>query len=404
MYKKRKDHKGRVLQTGEYDINRNGRYMYMYKYVGLDKKPHYVYSPRLTGSDTMPEGARDKVALRDKIKEIQRDLNDGINPCGRNITVLNLVEEYVLQKNNVRDGTKKGYINVINRLKKCSFGNMDIGNVKTSYAKKWLRELQEKEDIGYSSISTIKGVLKPAFQMAVEDDLLRKNPFNFIITDVIKDDTKTVEAITLEQQQSLLDFIKNDKHFSKYYEAVYILFHTGLRISEFAGLTVKDIDFGNEYIIVNKQLLRKNGGNCKIEETKTKHGIRKIKMTKEVKQCFKTIIRRRNGNKIDPVIDGYYGFLYFNRKHTPLLAMHWEHYFKNICEKYNKEHKNEPLKVTPHVCRHTFATNMSRKGMPVEALKIIMGHSSSSVTSDYYIHLDNNYAAGEMLKYAGLIP
>lgn len=50
------------------------------------------------------------------------------------------------------------------------------------------------------------------------------------------------------QQQEYLDFVKSDKHYSKYYDAIFILFNTGLRISEFCGLTVSDIDFKNKRI------------------------------------------------------------------------------------------------------------------------------------------------------------
>lgn len=43
--------------------------------------------------------------------------------------------------------------------------------------------------------------------------------------------------------QYVFKFIKDDKHFSKYYEAIYILFNTRLHISEFCGLTIHGIDF-----------------------------------------------------------------------------------------------------------------------------------------------------------------
>ena len=41
-------------------------------------------------------------------------------------------------------------------------------------------------------------------------------------------------------------FIKEDKHFYKFYDGIYILFHTGLRVSEFVGLTINDIEFDKE--------------------------------------------------------------------------------------------------------------------------------------------------------------
>ena len=90
--------------------------------------------------------------------------------------------------------------------------------------------------------------------MAVDDDLLRKNPFEFQLNTVVVNDSVTREAITRKQERTFLEFIKNDKHFCRYYEGIYILFKTGLRISEFVGLTESDVDFESEKIRVNHQL------------------------------------------------------------------------------------------------------------------------------------------------------
>lgn len=84
--------------------------------------------------------------------------------------------------------------------------------------------------------------MRPAFQMAADDDLIRKNPFGFQLATVVVNDSVTREAITIKQERDFLEFVKQDKHFCRYYDGIYILFYTGLRISEFVGLTVADID------------------------------------------------------------------------------------------------------------------------------------------------------------------
>ena len=65
--------------------------------------------------------------------------------------------------------------------------------------------------------------------MAVEDDLLRKNPFEFQLCTVVVNDSVTRQAITKEQEELFLEFIRNDDHYSKYYNGMFILFKTGLR-------------------------------------------------------------------------------------------------------------------------------------------------------------------------------
>lgn len=92
--------------------------------------------------------------------------------------------------------------------------------------------------------------------MAVDDDLIRKNPFEFQLATVVVNDSVTREAITRKQQREFLRFIKEDKHFCKYYDGIYILFNTGLRVSEFVGLTVNDIEFDKQRIKIDHQLQR----------------------------------------------------------------------------------------------------------------------------------------------------
>ena len=308
------------------------------------------------------------------------------------MTVLELVKKYISQKTGVRHNTEANYNFVINIIKKEAFGNKRIDKVKLSDAKGWLIKLQA-DGRGYSTIHTVRGVVRPAFQMAVDDDLIRKNPFEFQLATVVVNDSVTREAITRKQQRAFLEFIKADKHFNRYYEGIYILFHTGLRISEFVGLTISDIDLENGKINIDHQLQRKRNMEYIIEATKTDSGTRMVPMTEEVQDCFRFIITNRKKPKKEPVIYdknrvSYKGFLYLDKNDMPMVALHWEKYFQHICEKYNKIYKEELPKITPHVCRHTFCSNMAKSGMNPKTLQKIMGHSDIGVTLNTYTHLD----------------
>ena len=305
---------------------------------------------------------------------------------------MELVKKYISQKTGVRHNTEANYNFVINIIKKEAFGNKRIDKVKLSDAKGWLIKLQA-DGRGYSTIHTVRGVVRSAFQMAVDDDLIRKNPFEFQLATVVVNDSVTREAITRKQQRAFLEFIKADKHFNRYYEGIYILFHTGLRISEFVGLTISDIDLENGKINIDHQLQRKRNMEYIIEATKTDSGTRMVPMTEEVQECFRFIITNRKKPKKEPVIYdknrvSYKGFLYLDKNDMPMVALHWEKYFQHICEKYNKIYKEELPKITPHVCRHTFCSNMAKSGMNPKTLQKIMGHSDIGVTLNTYTHLD----------------
>ena len=364
------------------------------------EKRKHVYSWRLDKNDPMPKGKKREPSLREKEKQIEADLFDRIVTNGGNYTVLELVEKYVSLKTGVRHNTVAGYKTVINMLKKESFGNLRIDKVRLSDAKAWLIKLQQIDGRGYSSIHSIRGVLRPAFQMAVDDDLLRKNPFEFELAFVIVNDSVTREAITRKQQRDLLKFIQEDKHFSRYYDAIYILFHTGLRISEFCGLTVSEIEFGEMRIKVDHQLQRTAQMQYVIEEPKTDKGIRYVPMTEAVAACFRRIIANRKTPKVEPMVEGYAGFLFLDKNDMPMVALHWEKYLEHIIQKYNRIYRIQMPKVTPHVCRHTFCSNMAKSGMNPKTLQYIMGHADISVTLNTYTHVNFDDAKEEVYRIA----
>ena len=393
----RRDNKGRKLATGE-SQDKDGRYRY--KYNDSFGKRKSVYSWRLTESDPYQKGKRKDISLREKEKVIEKALSDAVSTNGGDMTVLELVQRYISQKRGVKHNTQANYNFVINVIKKEDFGARRIDTIKLSDAKTWLIKLQD-DGRGYSSIHSIRGVVRPAFQMAVDDDLINKNPFEFQLATVVVNDSVTREAITRKQQREFLRFVKEDKHFCKYYDGIYILFYTGLRVSEFVGLTINDIEFDKERIKVDHQLQRTRNMEYEILTPKTEKGERYVPMQKDVADCFRRIIQNRKHPKIEPMIDGYSGFLFLDKNDMPMVALHWEKYFQHIREKYNSIYKVQIPCITPHVCRHTFCSNMAKSGMNPKTLQYIMGHSDIGVTLNTYTHLQFEDALVEMKKVVG---
>lgn len=395
MSEKRRDKKNRILHNGETQ-RKDGRYRF--KYLDAEGNEKNIYSWRLDKNDPYPKGKKKDLSLREKEKQIEQDMFNQIVSNGGNYTVLTLVEKYVSLKTGVRHNTEAGYKTVINLLKKDPFGSKRIDKVKLSDAKAWLIKLQKVDGRGYSSIHSIRGVLRPAFQMAENDDLIRRNPFQFELVSVVVNDSVTREAITRKQQRDYLQFIKEDRHFCKYYEGIFILFHTGLRISEFCGLTIDDIEFDKKRIRVNHQLQRTSQMQYVIQSPKTESGVRYVPMTDEVEQCFRTIINNRTAPKVEPMVDGYAGFLYLDKNDMPMVALHWEKYMQHIREKYNRIYREQLPTITPHVCRHTFCSNMAKSGMNPKTLQYIMGHSDISVTLNTYTHVGFEDAESELQR------
>ena len=175
-----------------------------------------------------------------------------------------------------------------------------------------------------------------------------------------------------------------------------IFFTKKLTNREFCGLTLSDIDFRKHEINVDHQLLRASDMRYYIEKPKTDSGKRKLPMTAEVEASFRRIVESREKPKVEPMIDGYVGFLYMDKNGMPMVAMHWEKYFEHIVAKYNSIYKVEMPAVTPHICRHTYCTNMAKLGINPKTLQYLMGHSDIAVTMNTYTHFGVDEAKAEM--------
>lgn len=122
-------------------------------------------------------------------------------------------------------------------------------------------------------------------------------------------------------------------YYSRYYDECLVLLNTGMRISEFCGLTYGDLDFENRRIKVDHQLLRGNTHSefC-IGPPKTSSGKRFIPMTTEVEKSMKQLVEKARKMGFEQYIDGYTGFIVrtreglvrggddFNKPHKESLA------------------------------------------------------------------------------------
>lgn len=99
-------------------------------------------------------------------------------------------------------------------------------------------------------------------------------------------------------------------------------------------------------------------------------------------------------------MDGYSGFLYLDKDGMPEVAMHWQHRFNHAVQRYNDIYRVQMPNITPHVCRHTYCSNMAKSGMNPKVLQYLMGHSDISVTLNTYTHLKLDDAREEVEKLA----
>lgn len=366
MSNKRRDQQNRILKTGE---SQRKDLTYMYRFQDLKGKRQCVYA------NTLSE-------LREKEAEIQKTLQRGLLYDGNTITVSELCERYLEQKVKAKTYSRQSQQCILKRIQKSEIANIPIAKMKMSMAKAYTQSLKD-EDISYGTIRNTHLFLKGAFRFAYEDDIILKNPFDFKFSAVVSGKNIPRKGLSPDEQKELLKFIQGNKCFSKRLDDVIILMGTGLRIGEFCALTKNDIDFTKRTICVNKQIQRYQGGIIKITEPKTEAGNRLIPMSDDVFDAMWRIIQRKSERKVEIVLDGVSGFLFQNNEGNVALPQNYEAYCRRVQTKFNDTHTIQ-IRLTPHVFRHTFCTNLVRAGVNATSLQYLMGHSNAALSLNVY--------------------
>ena len=381
---KRKDRNGRVLRSGEYQ-RENGTYEYRYR--DSRKETHSVYAKTLD-------------ELRLKEDAVQRDLVDGIDYSSGSVTVAELVDRYLNLKRKIKPNSVRAYSTPVNRIHKSDFGKRKIRDVKKSDAQAWFVELHDS-GLKRNTIGTYKTILQPAFEMAVDDDAIRKNPFRFNLSDLLPDDQAKRPALTRTQQESYLKFIRTEGS-GNYYDDIVILLETGLRVSELYGLTLEDVDLFSRRLYVRRQLCRTAETPYFICPPKTSSGIRTIPLSDRAYEAFRHAISNRKHPQIEMMVDGITGFLFLDKDGRPKVGMHLQNYMREMRTRYQKLYGGSLPSITPHVLRHTFCTNTQQAGLDPKSLQYLMGHSDPTITMSLYTHSDFDHVENAFRKALGI--
>lgn len=380
---RRKDNKGRVLKEGE-SQRKDG--LYQYRWTDKFGKRRTIYSGDLK-------------ELRVRIENLTESEIQGIDPIANSMTVKELVKKYSdLHKPSLKETTTKNIDTFMKILSGCTFANKTIASITPTEAKVFMKELYDK-GYCYGTINNYKGILRPAFELACDDKILSRNPFGFQLSKVVTKENKTKTILSNEQFSSLVDFCKKDIYLSQHVDELIILYETGLRVSEFCGLTVSDIDLEQGIVNVNHQLVYLHG-EFSIQSPKTKSGVRIIPMSRKAREAFSHIISTRPQLDEEPSVSGYSGFLQVSYKNSPRSAVSVESNVRQAIQRYNKVNPQEqlPTAITPHTLRHMFCTRMVESGMNIKAVQYVMGHSKVNMTLDVYSHVDAEKVVAEFRK------
>lgn len=402
----RKDGKGRVLRKGEHYRKTDGRYSYIY--TDPLGKQRTVYANSLT-------------TLRKKEESLIRDQMDGINVyVAGNADVNFLFDRYISTKSELRSTTRSNYLYTWNHFIKDTFGKKKIKDVKYSDVLYFYTDLITNQNLQINTLESINTVLRPSFQLAVRDDIIRKNPVDGAYCEVKKRNggsRKKKRALTVEQQRAFINYVAKNPFFYKWFPFFTFLLGTGCRIGEAIGVRWDDIDFENRVIDINHSLTYYSRSDdsfkCefRVSEPKTEAGTRIIPMMQQVYDVLKDEYERQEeeGFCVENV-DGMTNFVFTNRFGMPHNPAAVNRAIKRIVDAHNseeevkaKKEKREPVMIPSfscHIFRHTFASRFCENETNVKVIQEVMGHADVSTTMNIYADVNQDVTRASIEKLA----
>lgn len=391
----RKDGKGRALRKGEH-YRSDGRYAYEYKDPYGKRK--FIYSNNL-------------MKLREKEEKLIRDQMDGLDVYVAGKADVNFVfDRYLSTKTELRSTTRSNYIYMWDHFIKDGFGKKKIGSVKYSDVIQFYTHLITEKGLSVNTLESINTILHPTFQLAVRDDIIRKNPTDGAYAEVKKRNggsRKTRRALTVDEQHSFMRYVAENPIFYVWYPLFATLLGTGCRIGEIIGLRWDDVSLKNRTINVNHSLTyyprREETYVCefRISKPKTDAGIRVIPMMEPVYQVLKQEYERQEEEGFCVAeIDGMTNFIFMNRYGTPHNPASVNRAIKRIVDAHNadeqiraKKEKREPVmlpRFSCHIFRHTFASRFCENETNIKIIQEIMGHADVSTTMNIYAEVNES--------------
>lgn len=397
---KRKDNKGRVLRDGELQ-RKDGKYEY--RYYDARRQRHSVYSWRLVETDSTPRGIKKGPALRTLEQDVVKSLALGIGHQDTELTTVGEYTERMIElKPYVKPTTKALLQGIYRNHIAGGIGFLPIKRVRYEDVRIFYIALLQDKHLSVSTVANIDRVLNPAFALAVRNHVILTNPAKGVLAD-IKREMKWRQpkrhALTLAQQNALLDFVGSTKQYRKWLPLITVLLGTGMRIGEALALCWSDCDFERRMIVVQHGYVRVTNSEGHIvpmiSTPKTPAGIRNIPMLDDVAQALLAlrIDAMKNGFCITKIGE-HEGFIFQNTRHTLLDINYVERVLHRIARQYNEleisaafNERRTPVllpDLTAHILRHTFCTRACENETNIKVIQEVMGHANISTTMDVY--------------------
>lgn len=301
----------------------------------------------------------------------------------------------VYKKKSVRPNTLREYTHIYSKNISPILGNRNINSLVKTDIQQLIKKVNDDGYL-YERQNKVKVILTDMFARAIEDDLMVKNPTKGV--KLYRDKISSARALTIGEQDVFFEFCKNTFYDNLFNVAV----NTGLRPGELFALTIKDINFEQKYIDVNKTLVYQKylDDECKtfhLEPPKTKQSYRHVPINstcidylKRQVELKEIVSSRRPKMQTD--------YLFVTRFNTPLNSVIYSDAIRSVIRRINETRnpKNQFDFFSGHTFRHTFATRCLEAGIQPKVVQSYLGHATLKMTMDLYTHVTNEKATEDI--------
>ncbi len=271
---------------------------------------------------------------------------------------LYFVSEFLnyIRNKNYSENTIISYVNDLYYF--YEFIKMDFDKVKYDDVRDYLEYLNLKKEKS-TSVSRKISSLKSFYKFLYKNNYIDKKDYPLVKVTYPKKEKKLPKFLYYNDLLEIINESSKDKDGVRDRLIIEMLYATGVRVSELVNIKLSDIDFNNKRIVVcgkgNKERVVYYGDYAK----------------EVLDKYLKTHIRKDNN------------YLFLNSKGEQITDGGIRYIIDNIMKKLSiKTH------VTPHVLRHTFATDMLNNGCDIKVVQELLGHSSLKAT-EIYTHVTN---------------
>ena len=372
---------------------------------GLSQRPDGRYMARFTN-----KAGQRKTFYDFKLNTVKRMLRNamyedenGVNGTGESLTLNTWYDTWInlYKKNTVKITTINKLNSYYNARIRKTLGKMLLKDIKSYHVQKFINQLFDC-GLSYGTVSNIRFLLHDAFDKAILNEYITKNPCNGL--QMRKHSTNERRVLTKNEQDIFFQNAADYIHINVLKFAI----TTGCRIGEVLGLKWEDCNFETRKISINKTIHYSKktspveGSNFFYTTAKTTTSNRIIPMTDEVYQILQNQKIKQNHWKILKHSlwkqhKDFTDLVFTCSDGTPVYYYNVNDAIKDYVEKINiieietaKNENREPRIMEPfscHTLRHTFATRCYEKGIDAKVIQHLLGHSALSITTDLYTHL-----------------